>query len=1053
VLVNSNPATIQTDPEMADKVYLEPLTPKAVTKILEKERPDGILAGMGGQTALNLCSGLSENGTLERLGIELLGTKFKAIESAENRQKFRDLMRTIAEPVPKSEVAKSIAEAKKAVKKIGGYPVLIRPAYTLGGTGGGVATTKDELESTVGRGLALSRIGQVLIEESVLGWKEYEYEVMRDSKDNCITICSMENLDPMGIHTGESIVVAPAQTLSDEDHQKLRSAALKIIRALKIEGGCNIQFAFDGKTGAYKVIEVNPRVSRSSALASKATGCPIARIAAKIAVGLNLDEIRNDITGETHAAFEPTLDYIITKIPRWPFDKFREVDKHIGTQMKSTGEVMAIGRTFEESLLKAIRSLEIDKYSLEDEGCRKASKEELEDLLKDPTDLRIFAIYEALKRGWKIKKIESLTHWDPFFLYKIKNLVMLERKIARLSKSGMVWKHRKKEPIEAKSSRLGKIKPLLLQAKEKGFSDVHLAKLMKMSESEVRKLRRSLGISPVYKMVDTCAAEFAAKTPYYYSTYEGENESVPSNQRKCIIVGSGPIRIGQGIEFDYCCVHAVRALQAEGIEAIMINNNPETVSTDWDQSDKLYFDPLTLEDVLNLIEHEESDGIFLSFGGQTPINLANPIKKYLEVEGLKTKIWGTQPEVIEFAEDRKKFSGLMKKLKVPMPRGVMVYSFKEVKEEACTIGYPVLLRPSWVLGGRAMEIIQSERELDRLEGTLKFSEGSAILIDEFLSDAIEIDVDALSDGKEVFIGGIMEHIEEAGIHSGDSTVVIPPQSLPKNVIKKIEKHTKEIALALETKGLINLQYAIKSNKVWVLEVNPRSSRTIPFLSKAIGIPLAKEGAKIAMGYSLKELKLEKPNLNWVSVKSPVFPFSKLPGVDTILGPEMKSTGEVMGIASTFGEAFYKATNAMGNSFISKGIAFISVSDSDKPKIIPYVKELYKLGFKLVGTQGTASYLREFDIPIDTVWKVYEKRSPDVIDLMRAGKVKLIINTPSSKPEGSRKDGYQMRRVAVDLQIPFISNISAARAMVDAIKKVNPKSIKVKSLNEWSVSAF
>jgi carbamoyl-phosphate synthase large subunit len=554
-------------------------------------------------------------------------------------------------------------------------------------------------------------------------------------------------------------------------------------------------------------------------------------------------------------------------------------------------------------------------------------------------------------------------------------------------------------------------------------------------------------------MVDTCAAEFAACTPYYYSTYEGENESIPSKQRKCIIVGSGPIRIGQGIEFDYCCVHAVRALQAKGIEAIIINNNPETVSTDWDQSDKLYFDPLTLEDVLNLIENEESDGIILSFGGQTPINLANPIKKYLKANGLKTKVWGTQPEVIEFAENREKFNKLTKKLKILQPKGAIAYSFKEVKEKACAVGYPVLLRPSWVLGGRRMEIIQSENELNKLEGALKFLEGSAILIDEFLPEAIEIDVDALSDGREVFIGGIMEHIEEAGIHSGDSTVVIPPQSLPKNVIKKIEKHTKEIALALETKGLINLQYAIKSNKVWVLEANPRSSRTIPFLSKAIGISLAKEGAKIAMGYSLKELKLGEPNLDHVPVKSPVFPFSKLPGVDTILGPEMKSTGEVMGIASTFGEAFYKAINATGNGFLSRGIAFISVNDLDKPKIMPYAKELYELGFKLVGTQGTANYLREFGIPIDTVWKVYEKRSPDAIDLMRAGKVKLIINTPSSKPKGSRKDGYQMRRVAVDLQIPFISNISAAKAMVEAIKKVNPKSMKVRSLNEWNSFAF
>jgi carbamoyl-phosphate synthase large subunit len=1025
ILVNSNPATIQTDMEMADTIYIEPITPTFVAKVIEKERPQGILSGMGGQTALNICSELAEEGVLEKYNVELLGTQLETIATAEDRDLFRGLMHEINEPVPKSKAVNSIEEAVKTVSYVNGYPVLIRPAYTLGGTGGGIAFDKDDLESIVGRGLVYSRIHQVLIEESVLGWKEYEYEVMRDSVNTCITVCNMENLDMMGIHTGESIVIAPAQTLSDDDHQMLRSAALKIIRALKIEGGCNIQFALNHDTGEYRVIEVNPRVSRSSALASKATGYPIARVAAKIAVGLLLDEIPNSITGKTYASFEPTLDYVIMKIPRWPFDKFITVDMRIGTQMKSTGEVMAIGRNVEESLQKAIRSLEIDKMGFER---LEMDDDELKKEMGTPTDKRLFSIAEALRRGHLPEEIMKLSGDDPFFIKKIQNILKIE------------------EDIKSK----GLNPNLLRKAKIFGFSDAYISQLVSKTELYVRQLRAESDILPAYKMVDTCAAEFEAETPYYYSTYASECESISSIEKKVIIVGSGPIRIGQGIEFDYSCVHAVLALKEEGIEAIMINNNPETVSTDYDISDKLYFEPLTFEDVMNIIEKENPYGIILQFGGQTSINLANPLQEALSSsKDLKTKILGTSPKAIDLAEDRKKFEALMRKLKIHQPEAGTGYSFSEVRHIAEEIGYPVLVRPSYVLGGRAMEIVHNEKELEfYMSHAARVSKAHPILVDKFLSNATEIDVDAICDGKDVFIGAIMEHIEEAGVHSGDSFCVIPAQNLTEEVLAAVRNNTKKIALALGVVGLLNIQFAVQNECVYVLEANPRASRTVPFVSKAIGIPLAKIATKVIVGHTLKELGFAKEKeIDHVCVKAPVFPFLKLPGVDTILTPEMKSTGEVMGMAETFGSAYYKAVLSAEGKFVSQGTAYVTVNDEDKPKVLPIAAELKNLGFKIVATKGTATYLREHDIEAETVWTITQPYSPDALDLMRRGKIDLIINTP--KPGGgSKKDGHVMRRLAVELVIPFITTIPSAWAALEAIKSSNTGVIDVKSLNEY-----
>ncbi len=1022
VLVNSNPATIQTDVEMADAVYIEPLTAESVRRILVREKVDGILSGMGGQTALNICSELAENGTLDELGVKLLGTQSEAIAMSEDRELFRQKMMEIGEPIPKSVTTNSVKEAKSAVNDLGGYPVLVRPAYTLGGTGGGVAFDEEELEVIVGRGLIYSRIHQVLIEESVLGWKEYEYEVMRDGKDNCIVICSMENVDAMGIHTGDSIVIAPAQTLNDKDHQRLRSAAIKIIRALGIEGGCNIQFAFNHHTMEYRVIEVNPRVSRSSALASKATGYPIARVAAKIAVGKTLDEIPNRITGKTYAAFEPALDYVVLKVPRWPFDKFRTVDRKITTQMKSTGEVMAIGRTIEETFLKAVRSLEIDRMGLEPENW---TEEEMEEELSNATDLRLYVIADALRRGMSIEDVAAKTQWDPFFVIKIKNIVDMED----ILRSGV---------LDLQTLR---------RAKRMGFSDETIASITGLDELEVRAKRKEMGIIPTYKMVDTCAAEFKAETPYFYSTYETTCECRPSDNRKVVIVGGGPIRIGQGIEFDYCCVHGVMALQEEGVDAIIINNNPETVSTDYDISDRLYFEPLTLEDVLNVIEKEKADGVVLQFGGQTAVNLAIDLERALEGTGIK--ILGTAPANVDVAEDRELFSAMMDKLGIKQPEAGTGHSFEEVRSIAERIGYPVLVRPSYVLGGRAMEIVYNENELETyVASAVKVSRQHPILVDKYLSHAIEIDVDVVADEEDVLIGGILEHIEEAGVHSGDATMVLPTQTLSDSMIGRIEDITIQVAKALRIKGLMNLQLAIKDGEVYMLEANPRASRTIPLISKAVGIPLAKVATRVMLGATLKEIGLSGTiDCDHVTVKASVFPFLKLPGVDSILGPEMKSTGEVMGIDADYDAAVYKAMISAGNNLPTEGSVYITVSDEDKPDILPIARDLTDMGFSIYATKGTSTFLRNNGLETATVYMIRENMPPDALGLMRGGNIDLIINTPTES-SGSRRDGYMMRRLAVELEIPFITTIQGARATVGAIRRARKGDMEVKDLASY-----
>ncbi|MGQ9587048.1 MAG: carbamoyl-phosphate synthase large subunit [Thermoplasmata archaeon] len=1019
VLVNSNPATIQTDLEMADIVYIEPLNVEMVTKILEKERVQGILSGMGGQTALNLCSELAENGTLERLGVELLGSKVRAIALSEDRELFRKTMLELSEPIPKSKTVNSIEEAKQAVQEIGDYPVLVRPAFTLGGTGGGIAYNEEDLINIAGRGLIYSRIHQVLIEESVIGWKEFEYEVMRDSKDNCIIVCNMENLDPMGIHTGESIVVAPAQTLSDRDHQMLRNATIKIIRALGVEGGANIQFAVHPSTGEYRVIEVNPRVSRSSALASKATGYPIARVAAKIAVGRTLDEIPNAITKKTCAAFEPSIDYVVMKIPRWPFDKFRTVDRKIGTQMKSTGEVMAIGRNIQEALLKAVRSLEIDRIGLEPE---KWSDDEIEEKLSRATDARLYMIAEAMRREMPLERICQLTNWDRFFLNKIREIVKMEERLSR-----------------------GLDSETLREAKELGFSDEYIAFLTGKEERTIRNLRISKGIVPTFKMVDTCAAEFEAETPYFYSTYERDCEARPSANRKVVVVGAGPIRIGQGIEFDYCCVHGALALKEEGIDAVIINNNPETVSTDFDTSSRLYFEPITVEDVLNVIEKEDADGIILQFGGQTAINLALPLQR--ELKGKRTRILGTSPNSIDLAEDRKKFAKLMDELGIKQPRSGTGFSFEEVKCLAGEIGYPVLIRPSYVLGGRAMEIVYNESELEMyMKSAAKVSKKHPILVDKYLSHAIEIDVDGVSDGSDVYIGGILEHIEEAGVHSGDATMVLPPQTLGSRTIAEIKRVTREVALALKTVGLINLQLAYRDGEIWMLEANPRASRTVPIVSKATGVPLAKVATKIMLGKTLKELGLrDEARIKHVAVKASVFPFLKLPGVDSILGPEMKSTGEVMGIDLTYPPAIWKAMVACGHKLPRQGKIYISVADEDKPAAAELAKRLKSMGFGICATKGTADVLRSRGVEVDTVYRISEHGSPDALSLMRSGDVQLVINTPS-EASGARRDGYMMRRLAVELEIPFFTTMQGSKAAVLAMEYAAKNEMGVNDLS-------
>ena len=1005
-------------------MYLEPLAVEFIEKILAKERPQGILSGMGGQTALNLCSELAERGILAKHGVELLGTKLDAITAGENRERFAELMRSIGEPIPRSRALSDVESAGAFAEDVSGFPVIVRAAYTLGGGGSGVATDRKELERIVGLGLVYSRIGQVLVEESVLGWKEFEYEVMRDSADNCITICSMENIDPMGFHTGESIVVAPAQTLSDTDHQTLRSAALRIIRALKVEGGCNIQFAVHPTTGEYRVIEVNPRVSRSSALASKATGYPIARIAAKIAIGLHLDEIPNPVTGKTRASFEPTLDYVVTKIPRWPFDKFRTVDARLGTSMKSTGEVMGIGRTIEESLMKAVRSLEIGKVGLEAEPW---SDESLLEELRTPTDKRLFAVAEAIRRGMSLEKISLLTQWDPFFIDKVRALVGMER--------------------DLRVGRMGADR--LAAAKRLGFSDDHIAALRRTTGLRVRSRRPRA----TYKMVDTCGGEFVARTPYYYSTYESQNEAVPTRGRKVLIVGGGPIRIGQGVEFDNCCVHGIQALREEGVTAVIVNNNPETVSTDFDVSDRLYFEPLQLEDVLNIIEQERPDGVILQFGGQTSIDLAVPLQDALRRMKSRTRILGTPASAIDVAEDRRKFAALMRRLGIPQPDAASGFTFLEVRALAKRIGYPVVVRPSYVLGGRGMEIVHAEEELEHfMASAVRVSRHHPVLVDKYLDHATEVDVDAVADGRDVFIAGIQEHIEEAGIHSGDATLVLPAQNLGPEVLRQIRTITRRIVKALRVVGLMNLQLAVRDDRVYVLEANPRASRTVPYVSKAIGVPLAKVATQVMLGRRLRALGLTEERIpKHVTVKASVFPFQRLPGVDTILGPEMKSTGEVMGIDRTLGRAYYKAMLAAGNDLPTSGAVYVTVRDEDKSAILPVARRMVGLGLRIYATRGTAQFLREQGVEATTVYRISENLSPDALGLMRRGEIRLVINTPTSS-SGARRDGYMMRRLAVDLNIPFITTVQAAKAAVDAIAETRQGGLGVRSLQSYLRSA-
>lgn len=1007
VLVNSNPATIQTDPDMADEVYIEPLRADIIAKIIEKERPDGILSGMGGQTGLNMTAELAERGALK--GVEILGTPLEAIYQGEDREKFRELMKKIGEPVPISYILNDIRQIDEALNCVG-LPAIIRPAYTLGGAGGGIAQTKEELTRITELGLNRSRIHQVLIEQSVQGWKEIEFEVMRDASDTCVIICGMENVDPMGIHTGESVVVAPILTLRDDEFQMMRSAAIKIIRALDVQGGCNIQFAF--KEGDYRVIEVNPRVSRSSALASKATGYPIARVAAKIAIGLRLDEITNSVTGCTMASFEPSIDYIVVKVPRWPFDKFKSADRTLTTAMKSTGEIMAIGRTLEEAFKKALRSVDTDVTV-------HTNPSEIRMILSRPTDERFACLFDAFRQGFTVEEIHTLTKITPFFLEKIKNIVKMEQALA-LNAS-----------IED-----------IRRAKIFGFSNLELKELTGKSWKELEKITGP----PTYKMVDTCAAEFPATTPYFYSTWDTESEIIPDNKQKVLIIGSGPIRIGQGIEFDYCTVHAVMALREAGVIVHIVNNNPETVSTDSDTSDRLFFEPMQLEDIMNILKSDNYYGVMVQFGGQNSVNLAVPIEKEMKRLKLATKILGTTPDAMDIAEDRDRFSLLLDKLDIPAPPNSSAFSAEEARAKAKKIGYPVLVRPSYVLGGRAMEIVHDETELDTyMKEAVRVSRNHPVLIDSFLQNAIELDVDAVCDGTEVLIGGIMEHIEEAGVHSGDSACVIPTQSLSKSVISRVRDYTRKIALGLGVVGMVNLQLAIKNDIVYVLEANPRASRTVPFVSKATGIPLAKIAAKTMMGTKLSELGYKERDIKHVAVKEVLLPFNKLPGVDTVLGPEMKSTGEVMGIDYDFGRAYYKASISADNELPMEGNVFISVSNEQKDEAIAISRKLKGLGLTLYGTSGTVEYLTQAGIEANLVRKVQEG-SPNVIDLLRRGEIRLIINTPKGKQ--SRQDHYQIMRAAVDYAVPYITTLQAAKAAAHAIDAMKREKITLEPISHY-----
>ncbi|TCS94599.1 carbamoyl-phosphate synthase large subunit [Hazenella coriacea] len=1009
VLVNSNPATIMTDTHIADRVYIEPLTPEFITQVIRKERPDGLLPTLGGQTGLNLAVELAKQGVLEREGVRLLGTDLRAITCAEDRDQFRNLMREIGEPTPNSEIVHTVEEAVSFAEQ-NGYPVIVRPAYTLGGTGGGIAQSQAELREIVENGLRYSPITQCLIEQSIAGFKEIEYEVMRDAKDHSIVVCNMENFDPVGVHTGDSIVFAPSQTLSDREYHLLRSSALKIIRALDIRGGCNVQFALDPHSFDYHVIEVNPRVSRSSALASKATGYPIARIAAKIAIGYHLDEIDNPVTGETVACFEPTIDYVVTKIPRWPFDKFVSANRKLGTQMKATGEVMALGRTIEESLLKAIRSLEIGVDHLFLNEATQLSTEELAHRIEHVDDERIFLLAEWFRRGYDLETVYQLTKIDRFFLYKIAKIIQLEKTI---------------EQTDSLSDEL------LLQAKRMGFTDYTISRLSGSKEKEVKKQRIEAGIQPVYKMVDTCAAEFEAKTPYYYSTYEQEDEVVQTDRPKVLVLGSGPIRIGQGVEFDYATVHAIWAIQQAGYEAIIINNNPETVSTDFNTSDRLYFEPLYREEVMNIIEKEKPIGVIVQFGGQTALNLARDLKE----EGIK--ILGTSLEEIDRAEDRKKFEQLLSETHIAQPPGQGVTSMESAVETATRLGYPVLVRPSYVLGGRAMEIVYSEKELrSYMQEAVKVNPDQPVLIDRYLLGK-ELEVDAICDGEDVLIPGIMEHIERAGVHSGDSIAVYPPQFITEAQKKELVEITTKIAKALQTKGLINIQFVLYKGEMFVLEVNPRASRTVPFLSKVTGIPMAQVATQIMLGKSLKEQGYMGglwSETEEVAVKVPVFSFAKLRRVDITLGPEMKSTGEVMGRDRDYARAVYKGLIAAGISLPRFGTVVATIGDKEKQEAIPFMQRFHQLGYRIVATEGTAQILREVGLPVEQVNKLKDG-SPHILDLIRQGEADLVVNT-WTRGKTPERDGFRIRREAVEHGIACLTSLDTVEALLTTLESIH-----------------
>ncbi len=1068
VLVNSNPATIMTDPEMADHTYIEPLVPEVLAKVIERERPDALLPTLGGQTGLNLAVDLAKSGVLDDFGVELIGAKLHAIEKAEDRSLFKAAMDKIGLELPRSFHCRTLEEGMAGMESIG-FPAVIRPSFTLGGTGGSIAYNLEEFESMVKWGLDASPVTEVLVEESVIGWKEYELEVMRDCADNVVIICSIENFDAMGIHTGDSITVAPAQTLSDKEYQIMRDAAIAVIREIGVDtGGSNIQFALDPSNGRMVIIEMNPRVSRSSALASKATGFPIAKIAAKLAIGYTLDEIPNDITKQTPASFEPTIDYCVVKIPRWAFEKFPQSDPRLTVQMKSVGEAMSIGRTFKEALQKGLRSLEIDRYGL---GCDGKTMqfsaagadgetiERIREKLRTPTSERIFYLREAMLAGLGIEEIHSLTHIDPWFLNNMKDILDMEKRLSGIDRVtvGIVRgtlippangeSDAKHDPAFIASLKtlfdnsLDKATSLMKRAKQFGFSDRQLAHMWSSDEMTIRAARKGFGIEATFKLVDTCAAEFEAYTPYYYSTYSDEDEVRPSDKKTIMILGGGPNRIGQGIEFDYCCVHAAFALKEEGCETIMVNSNPETVSTDYDTSDKLYFEPLTLEDVLNIVDKEKPDGVIVQFGGQTPLKLAVPLQK------AGVPIIGTQPESIDAAEDRKLFRQILERLGLRQAPSDTAFSTEDAIEIAARIGYPVLVRPSYVLGGRAMIIAYDDEQLrDYMAAAREASPDHPILVDKFLEDATEIDVDAVCDGKDVIVAGVMEHIERAGVHSGDSACVLPPHTIDKRQIASLKEQTRALAMALDVVGLINIQFAIKGNEIFVLEVNPRASRTVPFVSKATGVPWAKVAAKLMIGRTLKDLGIPSEiELRHYAVKEAVLPFIKFSGVDTLLGPEMKSTGEVMGIDPSFGLAFAKSQLAANSNLPSEGKVLISVNDGDKEAILPIAQRLEKLGFEIAATSGTAAFLSGRGLKAEMLYKVNEGR-PDIVDHVKNGQIALIINTPLGK--ASAYDELAIRRAAVDYRIPYITTIAGAKATCSGLAELIAGELSEKSLQEY-----